>query len=175
MQQYSLKECIKAVYRITEKDKFVPNLISTFERKCFSPLNPPLLCRSLCLCWRVTWTCRRLVLWLLARNSWVYCWCVNYNSYWLVEEYISQLHSCVLLMRRLPIQLYIIEDHCRKIVLVIYFYRGWMFLLVPAHLGCPGQIPQSHKTVVCVCIYFYRISPDKSSLIKSLTGCKHLL
>jgi len=20
---------------------------------------------------------------------------------------------------------------------------GWMFLLVPAHLGCPGQIPQS--------------------------------
>jgi len=21
---------------------------------------------------------------------------------------------------------------------------GWMFLLVPAHPGCPGQIPQSH-------------------------------
>jgi len=29
---------------------------------------------------------------------------------------------------------------------------GWMFLLVPAHLGCPGQIPQSRKTVVCVCV-----------------------
>jgi len=27
-----------------------------------------------------------------------------------------------------------------------------MFLLVPAHPGCPGQIPQSHKTVVCVCV-----------------------
>ena len=26
-----------------------------------------------------------------------------------------------------------------------------MFLLVSAHPGCPGQIPQSHKTVVCVC------------------------
>ena len=27
-----------------------------------------------------------------------------------------------------------------------------MFLLVPAHPGCPGQIPQSRKTVVlCVC------------------------
>ena len=27
-----------------------------------------------------------------------------------------------------------------------------MFLLVPAHPGCPGQIPQSRKTVVCVCL-----------------------
>jgi len=27
-----------------------------------------------------------------------------------------------------------------------------MFLLVPAHLGCPRQIPQSRKTVVCVCV-----------------------
>ena len=26
-----------------------------------------------------------------------------------------------------------------------------MLLLVPAHPGCPGQIPQSRKTVVCVC------------------------
>jgi len=29
-----------------------------------------------------------------------------------------------------------------------------MFLLVPAHPGFPGQIPQSRKTVVCVCIKF---------------------
>jgi len=28
-----------------------------------------------------------------------------------------------------------------------------MFLLVPAHPGCPGQIPQSRKTVVCVCVF----------------------
>jgi len=27
---------------------------------------------------------------------------------------------------------------------------GGMFLLVPAHPGCPGQFPQSRKTVVCV-------------------------
>jgi len=27
---------------------------------------------------------------------------------------------------------------------------GWMFVLVPAHPGCPGQNPESHKTVECV-------------------------
>jgi len=27
-----------------------------------------------------------------------------------------------------------------------------MSLLVPAHPCCPGQIPQSRKTVVCVCV-----------------------
>ena len=27
---------------------------------------------------------------------------------------------------------------------------GWMFLLIPAHSGCPGQNPQSHKMLVCV-------------------------
>ena len=27
-----------------------------------------------------------------------------------------------------------------------------MFLLVPAHPGFPRQIPQSRKTVVCVCV-----------------------
>jgi len=29
---------------------------------------------------------------------------------------------------------------------------GKMFLLVPAHPGCPGQSPESHKMVVCVCM-----------------------
>jgi len=28
-----------------------------------------------------------------------------------------------------------------------------MFLLVPAHPGFPGQIPQSRKTVVCAVVY----------------------
>ena len=28
---------------------------------------------------------------------------------------------------------------------------GCMFLLVQAHPGCPRQIPQSRKAVVCVC------------------------
>jgi len=27
-----------------------------------------------------------------------------------------------------------------------------MFLLVPAHPGCPGQNPKSLRTVVCVCV-----------------------
>jgi len=27
-----------------------------------------------------------------------------------------------------------------------------MFLLVPADPGCPGQNPESRKTVVCVCV-----------------------
>jgi len=26
------------------------------------------------------------------------------------------------------------------------------FLLVPAHLGCPAQNPESRKIVVCVCV-----------------------
>jgi len=34
-----------------------------------------------------------------------------------------------------------IDDHDR-----------WMFLLVPAHLGCPRQNPESHKMVLCVCV-----------------------
>jgi len=29
---------------------------------------------------------------------------------------------------------------------------GWMFLLVPAHPGCPGQSTESRKTVVCLCV-----------------------
>jgi len=28
----------------------------------------------------------------------------------------------------------------------------WLLLLVPAYPACPGQNPESHKTVVCVCV-----------------------
>ena len=35
-----------------------------------------------------------------------------------------------------------------------------MFLLVPAHPGFPGQIPQSRKTVVCVCVCVNVVSSD---------------
>jgi len=31
---------------------------------------------------------------------------------------------------------------------------GECFLLVPAYPGCPGQSPESHETVVCVCVCF---------------------
>ena len=37
---------------------------------------------------------------------------------------------------------------------------GEMYLLVLAHLGCPGQSPQSHKMVVCVVCYISRICPE---------------
>jgi len=32
---------------------------------------------------------------------------------------------------------------------ISFHLSGEMFLLVLAHPGCPGQIPQSRKTVVC--------------------------
>ena len=33
---------------------------------------------------------------------------------------------------------------------------GRMLLLVPAHLGCPRQNPESRKTVVCVCVCVFK-------------------
>jgi len=35
---------------------------------------------------------------------------------------------------------------------------GWMFLLVPAHPGCPGQNPESCITVSLVCVHVCVIS-----------------
>jgi len=56
-----------------------------------------------------------------------------------------------------------------------------MFLLVPAHPGFPGQIPQSRKTVVCVfrlqlwpndlfdiCQNMFKIAVQKTESIVSL-------
>jgi len=34
---------------------------------------------------------------------------------------------------------------------------GCMFLLVPAHSGCPGQNPESCKMAMCVCVFSYRL------------------
>ena len=52
---------------------------------------------------------------------------------------------------------------------------GWMFLLVPAHPGCPGQIPQSRKTVLCVYVFYqcYCVWNAKHLFlwIKFITGC----
>ena len=49
-----------------------------------------------------------------------------------------------------------------------------MFLLVPAHPGCPGQFPQSRKTVVCVCV---KISASSRSAIipHLIDGTKKIL
>jgi len=51
-----------------------------------------------------------------------------------------------------------------------------MFLLVPAHPGFPGQIPQSRKTVVCVCVLagcwrFGHYGIYVGSLLAILAGC----
>ena len=37
-----------------------------------------------------------------------------------------------------------------------------MFLLVLPHPGCPGQNPESRKTVVCVCVCVCAHAMDKS-------------
>jgi len=41
-------------------------------------------------------------------------------------------------------------------------------LLVPAHPGFPGQIPQSRKTVVCVCVYARRYLTSAGRRISKL-------
>ena len=48
---------------------------------------------------------------------------------------------------------------------------GWMFLLVPAYPGCPGQIPQSHKTVVCVCVMFNHLHACHCGFIWKVLVC----
>jgi len=40
-----------------------------------------------------------------------------------------------------------------------------MFLLVPAHSGCPGQNPESCKLVVCVCVCVYFILTSETHLV----------
>jgi len=45
-----------------------------------------------------------------------------------------------------------------------------MFLLVPAHLGCPGQNPESRKMVVCcvcVCVCVCESLSDNANLMIS--------
>jgi len=43
---------------------------------------------------------------------------------------------------------------------------GWMFLLVPAHPGFPGQIPQSRKTVVCVLCVCKNLETYRSAVMQ---------
>ena len=45
-----------------------------------------------------------------------------------------------------------------------------MFLLVPAHPGCPGQFPQSRKTVVCVCVCVYSLLSLFTFLVPAYPG-----
>ena len=42
------------------------------------------------------------------------------------------------------------DEADKEWMITVIGVSGWMFLLVPAHLGCPGQNPESRKTVVCV-------------------------
>ena len=43
-------------------------------------------------------------------------------------------------------------EHCLEMCTNFHSHNisGWMFLLLPAHPGCPGQNPQSRKTVECI-------------------------
>jgi len=44
-----------------------------------------------------------------------------------------------------------------------------MFLLVPAHPGCPGQFPQSRKTVVCVvCVYLGELAQERWNILDTV-------
>ena len=49
-----------------------------------------------------------------------------------------------------------------------------MFLLVPAHPGCPGQIPQSRKMVVCVCVCVIVVVLIKKLAGKNISKMTHL-
>jgi len=49
--------------------------------------------------------------------------------------------------------------------ITIHGVSGWMFLLVPAHPGCPGQNPESHKTVVCVSDFIEEVM-TKSTVVR---------
>jgi len=49
---------------------------------------------------------------------------------------------------------------------------GWMFLLVPAHPGFPGQIPQSRKTVVCVCVC--KAMDKQQQFWRAMSTCPHV-
>jgi len=51
-----------------------------------------------------------------------------------------------------------------------------MFLMVPAHPGCPGQNPESHKMVVCVCVCVVLVKIRTLSLYSSVTTlcCKNV-
>ena len=44
-----------------------------------------------------------------------------------------------------------------------------MFLLVPAHPGCPGQYPESRKAVVCVCGCVCVCQDKLSTILDTLT------
>jgi len=43
------------------------------------------------------------------------------------------------------------DETDKGLLMTMIGVSGLMFLLVPAHPGCPGQNPESHKTAVCVC------------------------
>jgi len=55
-----------------------------------------------------------------------------------------------------------------------------MFLLIPAHPGCPRQNPESNKTVVCVCVClidhedYMEILYENSVIVLASAGTFHL-
>jgi len=45
-------------------------------------------------------------------------------------------------------------------------------LLVPAHPGFPGQIPQSRKTVVCVCVFAHVLRKEDNDWRRNICSMK---
>jgi len=52
------------------------------------------------------------------------------------------------------------EEADKRWLMTTIGVSGWMFLLVPAHPGCPSQNPQSHKMVVCNCWVIHLADDD---------------
>ena len=75
-------------------------------------------------------------------------WWTVWTKYdWTNQSALSwgfEFCECFIIIFQLTEALGMIDDYDES--------SGWMFLLVPAHPGFPGQIPQSRKTVVWVCV-----------------------
>jgi len=92
---------------------------------------------------------------------------------------LSQLQWGLLVLTtvdtRKGIQLYTNKVLCTMSV------SGWMFLLVLAHPGCPGENPKSHKMVVCVrlcmhaCVQNDMPPPANSSSTRNYWWCNQLV
>jgi len=104
--------------------------------------------------------------------------CLAYKSYWLRDHFwptilsVVPLAHCVVCLSSVTFFI-VVRVSIKGRFMTTIGVSEWMFLLVLAHLGCPGQNPESCKTVVCVwvCVCVSDYCGHESSLISFL----HLL